>query len=487
MAEKSIDIPRLCEAILSAELALQPFRQNRLEVVRQISGNRYARNGARKKTYVNLLAMYMQIIGRTQIANNPRVMYSTLDRAQQPTVSAMEQWVNDEIERSNTAVTLGKIVQDALISIGIAKVSLATPSDAAMVGWGIKAGTSRLSRVDLDDFIVGPMRSRDFEEISFIGHRFYVPLDTVRDDSRLYSSQRKDLVAATYENYNRAGDERVENIGSGHARQTEDEFEDMVCLCEIYVPRHRCVYTFSYDQIVGPTAKGGREPQALREQDWVGPDCGPYHILGYNWLPGNLMPYGPLLNLVDLDDAFNENYRKLIRQAARLKGNPTFMDEDEAQRFAALKDGQCHFSKNPQVLHEVVTGGPTQSLFVLLQELWSRFNAMAGNLETIGGLAPQAKTATQEQLLATQSNGQVAAMQGITTSFIAKVFDAWGWYWWHDPQSVQKSAFSQPGTPEIGTPSSCPASLPRSSPRAAVCPTPVSRPAACSRRRSTGL
>lgn len=429
---------------------MQFFREERMRAVRALAGDRYSANSASKKRYINLISLYVNIVSRNLISKNPRVMLSTFERDQKSAVSAAEMWLNQEFVRMNFAGTMSRIVLDALLSIGIAKISLATPEDAAIQGWGLRAGSPFITRVDLDDFVFDH-RARDFEEVRFIGHRYRAPLAIVRDNPHFDKKARARLKASDQISYNREGDERIGEIGRDYHGYDED-LEDMIDLWEIYLPAHKCVKTFTEDDLTGPSsAWEGSQPIALRTQDWIGPDTGPYPLLMLQQVPGNIFPKGPVQDLINLDEAANESYRKLMRQAARLKSvsvgrrdNP-----EDAKSMQEAADGDFKLISDPQAVQEVVMGGPHAGLFQWAREVISRFMEQGGNLMTMGGLAPQASTLGQEELLAQQSNGQVASMQDLTTAFVAKCADNMLWYNWHDPRLVMKTKLNDPRLPDV--------------------------------------
>lgn len=416
---------------------MQFFREERMRVVKHLAGHRYSSQGALKRTYVNTISLYANIVGRNLISKNPRVSLSTFDRGQKPVVTAMETWINDEFELIDFASNLQRIVLDALCSIGIAKVALATPADAANVGWGLQAGAPFIARVDLDDFVFDH-HARDFSEAGFIGHRYRVPLASILDDKRYSKKARENLSASAHSPFNRQGDEKIGMIGRSYYG-VDQEFEDMVDLWELYVPRHRAVVTFAEDDFSGPFGvwEGGKA-EPLEEKPFLGPDTGPYRVLAYQWIPGNPFPKGPLQDVVELHEALNESYRKLVRQAARQKTVTAYQKENDADGKAIERtdDGGMVGLSVPGSVQEVAMGGPNQGLFLFMKEMFDRLSLMAGNLVTMGGLAPQANTLGQEELLASQSNGQVANMQDTTVAFVSDVSKSMLWYWWHDPSRI---------------------------------------------------
>src|SRR5205085_8976936 len=102
---------------------------------------------------------------------------------------------------------------------------------------------------------------------------------------------------------------------------------------EVYLPRHRLVLTLSDDTVTGGAELGaGSDGGSLRIQPWLGRDQGPYHILSFGTVPGNAMPKAPVQDLVDLHEAANSAYRKMIRAVGRLK-------EIAAVQGGATEDG----------------------------------------------------------------------------------------------------------------------------------------------------
>lgn len=433
-------VDRLCDAIRKARLVLRRFREERVAAIKQYVGQHWSEEGTRETVPLNLLAMYCSIVGRNLIAKNPRVMLSTFDRASKATVAAEQTWVNTEIEAMNLADTLQRAVMDALIGgPGIVKVALATPSDSAVAAWNLTPGHPFAEQVDLDDFVFD-IHARDFTQAGFIGHRYRVPLDTVRD-SKMYTKARKELTPQADEFFNAEGDLRASVLGR-EFYSNEEEFEDMVDLWEIYLPRERVILTLSDENLTGPGQK------LLREQQWLGPDTGPYHLLSYLAVPGNAMPKSPGQDLIDMHLAVNNMLRKLIRQAQRLKQN-TFVaggaDED-GNRVLEGNDGDILRVDNPESITEHITSGPNQQLFGLFTALKEVFSWSAGNLDMLGGLGPQSHTATQDELLSKSAGGQVQDMQETTVTFTAQVVKSLLWYWHHHPSLRMNAPLKLPGT-----------------------------------------
>ena len=450
---EDVDCSRLVESMRRSRLMLRYPREQRLRAVEQYAGAHWSEEGVQETVPLNLLALYVAIVGRGLIAKNPRVMLSTFQKANKPTITAMNTWVNQELEEMHIARIFQRAIVDALFCVGCLKVSLTTPAESAHSAWGLKAGHPSISVVDLDDFVYD-LHARDWSEVSFIGHRYRVPLDAVRDDSS-YSSERKNLTPSVDPLFNPEGDQRISVLGRTMYGSNTEEYEEMVDLWEVYEPRHRRIVTLSCNPDAGPqggTSYGrGSDVVPLRVQPWVGPATGPYHMLGFHVVPGNIMPKAPIQDLIDLHMLANNIYRKLSRQADRQKqilavrGSAT----EDAARVQNANDGDIVRVDNPDNLKVMDFGGPNQVNMQLLLDAVNRFSTMAGNMELMGGLSPQSKTATQDKMLNENASGTMASMQDTTVTYVSSVIKSLCWYYHHDPIQVQRSTFSIPSMPAI--------------------------------------
>lgn len=436
------DLARLGNAMRASRQVLERFRVERYRAVMEYAGGHYSDGGHPKKVPVNLISAYTQIVGRQLISKNPKVMLSTFNRTAKPAVAAMETWANRQIEKMDFAGTMQRVVLDALFSIGIVKVALASPSDASLNGWQLRAGEAFCERVDLDDFAYDT-GANEFRQATWLAHRIRVPLNSVRD-SNVYNKNRKELLPTERKIYNELGDPSIgsitrELIGSG-----VQDYEDMVDLWEIYFPRTKKIVTLSdYYQ--------GSSFVILREQEWIGPDSGPFHFVSFMPVPGQAMPKGPISDLIDLHVGANENFRKMLRQAARHKDLTVVpgQNEDDATTIRNANDGDVVMIKARDAAMPMPGPGINQSIQLAASEFMQLFSRQAGNLDLLGGLAPQSKTASQDKMLNEAGSKQMNDLQETVIKSTSRILGSLCWYWWKDPFKVMKSNYSLPNIPEI--------------------------------------
>jgi hypothetical protein len=436
-----IDLVRLRDAVRADRLSLETFRREREDAVKQYVGYHYSRGGTTAQVPVNLIGLYVSVMSRALVAKEPRVMLSTFDAKARPAVDQMQQWLNEEAERTNLGDTLRRWVIDALFSVGILKVALASPDDLSMTDAEVSVGEPLASVVDLDDWVCD-LYARDPSEFSYCGHRYRVPLDVAK---KLYRRGRgEELHPSSRGDTNAEGDFRVNVIGRG-TRGSSQEFEEYVDLWEIYLPRHRLVVTLLDD---GGLPADGVRVKPLRVQKWIGPYCGPYHLLGFGVVPGNVMPKSPVMDLMDLHLAVNRTYRKLVDEVDRYKSVLPVRGAamDDAGRIKQANDGDIIQCDNASEAKEVAYGGPAQILQLFVQDLMQKAEYIGGNMALLGGRAPQSRTAAQDKMLNENAGAGVADMQGTVVSGVASVMKAFCWYGWHHPTKTYDTSRGIPGT-----------------------------------------
>lgn len=446
-------IDRLPPALNRSLLMLRRYREKQYEMVDEFCGQHWGPEGAYCKhpVPVNLLATYVDVTVRNLISQNPRVLLSTTRADAKPVAAAMQDWVNKEIQKTRLDHCIERVVTDACFRVGVCKVAIATPTDAAFSGWNLKAGHPFARPINLDDLVVD-MHARHPDEFAFIGHRYRAIYETVVDSS-LYDKSRKDLQPMTDRQYNLTGDPRINLLGRGFYDGDAEEFEKYVDLWEIYLPRFRLIVTLADSQLQGPAQlQRGGKMVPLRVQEWIGPDCGPYHWLGFGIVPGNCMPKSPLDDLFDLHLAINQGFRKAIRQMARQKENPAYArqrgGDTDAGNIQKASDGEWVPVDDPKSITTVLSGQVNQAVVLLADHLHQLFNDQAGNLALLAGTGPQSKTATQDQMLSSAASAGIQSKQKRTLDLTVAVVRSLLWYYHHHPTLEMSAPYKLAGLPD---------------------------------------
>lgn len=448
--QADVDLGRLCEAMRQSRLQDSFMRQTTADMVRERAGAHYSEDAAYKSTPINLMSLYERTISRSLISKNPRYRIQTYDVRARHVVSAQQDSLNEEVQRMNLAEAGREAVISALYGFGAVVCALADPADAGLRGWTIEAGMPFVEQIDRDD-IVYDIHAKKLSQMEYIGWRRRIPTDIAR---KMY--KRSDIEATEDPMFNLEGDERISMIGRGY--YSDREASDHTTVWTIYLPRHRKIVDMIGDSVTGHSpesmdpdniyGKGNR--RCLRESKFVGPPWGPVIWLGYDWISGNAIPRGPIHDIYDLHLAVNNMARKLINQSHDTKRVTMTMDENDIQRINDTPDGYSCKVNDPKSTMQVVLNEPLQSIAQLMDTFINRASWLAGNLELLGGLAPQAKTLGQDKLNSQSSSAGVADMQESTDRFMAEIGRSLLWYQHHHPTRITKSHYRVPAAPEIG-------------------------------------
>lgn len=433
-----VDLEALCESAKDSRKSLEAFRRHKHDFVKQFAGSNWSDKAATAPVFINFIALYVQIMSRSLVAKNPTVMLSTFEQEFKSVIAKAEGWIKEELEDMDFSGTMREVVTDALFSIGVLKVGVATPVDATLSGWDLPAGQPFCMKVSLDDFVVD-MMATSFHSVSYIGHRYRLPVDAAKAMFR----QRKLEADDGVDDYNEEGDEKI--AAMGRTTGSDREFEKSIDVWEFYLPRHKLVVTLA-DNGGSPDPK-----KVLKVQKWIGPPTGPYHILGYGIVPDNLMPKSPVMDLIDLHLAGNRTLRKVVRETDNYKKVLPVRGGamDDAGRLKQAMDGEMIQADNASDMKEVEFGGPSAVLILMVEKFKELFDFVGGNLSILGGRAAASRTATQDKLLNENASAGVMDLQETTIAFIVKVMRSLLWYWWNHPQKTMKSEYSPKSLPDF--------------------------------------
>lgn len=422
-----IEQSRLYKAIDWSQLQLRKPRARRIKAIEQFVGSHYAEGDDKKKIPVNFLKLAVDIYVRQLAARAPRVLITTKLPDLRATAANLELAVNEIPEEIDLSNTLRRFVTEALFSIGVLKIGL------HMVGEVLKHdyGEPFVDLVTLDDFFLD-MAAKSFEQIQFCGNDSWPLYDEVMEDKN-FKANRENIKPDDHQLQGSEGQEQAQTIGiSGNA----NEFKKRLWLRDVWLPKEKLLLTYAV------TTK-----KLLRTVEWKGPETDPYVILGYSMVPGNLLPLSPVSTWRDLHELANALFRKLGRQADSQKtvqGFPGGHDESVSD-FKAARDGDGirYSGGKPEVLKAGGIDQTTLQFFLQCRDLYSYF---AGNMDTLGGLSPQAETLGQDRLLSEAAGAQMRDMAGRTVDAIKIVFRTLAWYEWHDPVKRRILDKKLPGT-----------------------------------------
>jgi hypothetical protein len=419
---------RLSQAMEYSRRKMQPFREGRMNALRQYVGSNYSESGAEDKTPINLLEQAINIYRRMVAANRPQVLIRTKNMSLKAEASDFETMVNHTLEEIGFEETLQRWVLDAMFGMGIVKTGLSPGKRGEIDGFTHDVGQVFVDNVDFEDFCFD-MTAKRWDQIQFCGNRYTLPHEMVMD-MKLFGSKK--LNPNPYLNTtNEQGDERVGTLQTGGESLGTEQYMPVVELWDVWLPYENVVVTVQADEKSG----GFYNNDPLQIIDWAGPECGPYHLLSMGDVPGNIMPLSPASLLVDLHELVNRLFRKLGRQAERQKTLTIVAGgaEEDGRRIVNASDGDTILSDRPEATREMKFGGIDQGSLAFMIQLKDMFSYLGGNLDSLGGLQPSAKSGKHDSLLRQSASVRIDDMQARTTNAVRRVVESVADYIYYDP------------------------------------------------------
>jgi len=429
-------LQRLASAANKSYKDLQSYRKLRTKFIENYVGSNYSDGGSKKRIPVNFMELALGIYMRKLAAKNPQVIVDTPYRSNpdlRPQALTLQIATNYLLtEKLNIIKDIRTCVLDALFSVGVCKMSLKKHSAVDIEGNQYDYGYPYISAVSLDDFIID-MNAKKIEEVSYVGNKSRVPLEYILDNKEFFNGTAfKHITSKLYKEEN--GEKTASSIGNKKSAHDDDcSFKQYVDIVELYLP-----YENLY--LVLPCGESGItfDYGYLRATPFDGPGNNPlgmYYMLGFGAVPDNIMPLSPASNLLDIHELANALFTKLGKQATRQKSN-LLVDQmalEDGKRIVEASDGEAIVVKSPDKCREASYGGINNQSFGFFTSIQGLYSYFAGNLDTLGGLSPQADTLGQDKLLAESASERIQAMRENTLEFVSTICRDLAWYLWTDP------------------------------------------------------
>ncbi len=424
---------RLHDAVNHAYKEMAPYRERRAEILKQL-GAKIGKGGTKNETLVNKLRQMSSIYLRLLASGT---MMTTMDSkiiSARPVAEKLQSHVNRLAKWKLKADTeIPDWILDAIVLVGIMKVALKEGNEYAFDdGERVDMGEPYMARVSLNNFVID-MAVEDRNEVDFAGDRFPRPLEWLKER---YPGREKDLSAENPE----AGVNKPEPRVSGASRDPEHRMRDYVYVWDIYLPKERLVVRKLEDV---------QEPLEVKE--WTGPERGPYHILPLFESLDDVIPTSPAHDLMPLHKYINVLQRKFGARAVQSKNILAYEDTaaKDAERIDRAGDGSKVKVSNVDKLKELYLGRQDPADWNAEIRAEQQFDALAGNLAGLGGLGPQSKTATQDQMLMSAANAVLDNMRRKIVSVTRNIIEDIAWYVYNDPVTTFEVSLEAPGMPSL--------------------------------------
>jgi hypothetical protein len=414
MAKLSGNFDKLKASVEWSTRQVEKARKSRVEHIRQYVGMHYGENGADQRVPVNFMELAVTIYTRQLAARAPRCMITAHNEDLRPYAKNMELALNQIPDEVDLGSTLRRAVMEAMFAYAVVKVGL-QPTGIPVLG--IDPGAPFVDLISIDDHFMD-MTAKCRKEMQFEGNDYWLDIDAARE---LYDGDNTKVDPDEYTLSGAMGEPRAEGVGTQDDTR-EASFKDRVRLRDVWLPGERKLVTY-----------GITSGLRYREIEWDGPDMGPYHMLGFSDVPGNLLPLPPAALWIDMHELANRLFRKLGKQADGKKTVHAFNGDDEAvNAFKNAGDGDgIRFSgAAPQMLTTAGVDPTTLAFFLQVKDLHSYF---AGNLDALGGLGPMSDTVGQDKMMSEAASARVKTMAEATVDFAKGIFRSLAWYEWVHP------------------------------------------------------
>ncbi len=439
---------RLLKAISNSRTALEPFRKVRKGLVEDYAGSWYSPSIKKPKTLVNLINQTARIYTVALASHNPQVLVSSPRTENYAFARRFEVNLNKLISDMALDQTFQAIVLDAFFCLGCAVVMM-RDTDTRFHGlleseedvW-LDPGEPWLNRVSLDDLILD-MPAKELSKMRYCGHRYRADFEKVMDEPGYSKAAKEKLYSSHRQHMDSVGATR--DIGSDHGQAQDDDLKDMIWLQDVWIAENRSVVTMAVEGDSG----------VLIEREWKGSQAGPYKFLSLGIVPDNLIPSSPAMNLKGMNDMQNRLYRRIEKDsdAHRIVNVYSPMGADDAKNIKSEERNGWVRSNNPQDVRQVEVGGVDQRDLAVATYMQEVFDRMAGNLQAMGGLGPQASTVGQEELVMGQLSRTEADMRTNVVTFAAETLLDLGRLMWDD-QTLELQTSMEVGTSGIEVDSS---------------------------------
>lgn len=432
---------RLFKAVEHSYRSLEWARNLNRGLIEEYAGSGYGRNnGHLRTTHVNLMNQAVDAYTMTLVANRPRITLTSAHPELEDFRRQFELAINNLIAELQLEYTFRQWVLDAFFCLGIVKVHMA---DAGALVFEnnrlIDPGTPWASNISLDNYGYD-ICSTKRHETRFEFDMYRMSVEQLRD-TNVFNTKGMEIKPTT--KYG-GDDDRLKRISMGDVVDA-DELEPMADVCDVWIPDTNRIHTY----IVHDPLRMVLDGKSIGEIPWDGPELGPYHHLGFNDVPENIMPTSPASHLAQLNRDINSAKRKQARRARHSKINHAYgaAGADDAKNIRDAADGEWVKVNDPSQIATVPTGGISPELQAYMLGDISLFDRMAGNLTALMGLGAQADTKGQEELIHGAVSKKIAAMMYRVVDACTRVIRDLGYMLWNDEFKVLRGQIPIDGAP----------------------------------------
>uniref|UniRef100_A0A6M3LNT0 Portal protein n=1 Tax=viral metagenome TaxID=1070528 RepID=A0A6M3LNT0_9ZZZZ len=439
------EILRLQRAINWSYRQLKPFRENDMQAMQQYVGSHYSEHGSSKKVPFSLMELAISTYTQRLSGGRPRVLATTPHRQLKAQAAKLKRGINNLLEEIDFHETVAEVVQAAFFSMGILKTGLQVRGSMEWNGFMHDVTQPFADSVTLDNW-VHDMAAARWDKIQFCGDRYCIDLEDGKDIFK----HGDNLKALSYTGETQA--DRTNTLSKGSDYNRED-YREQTEVWDVWDPRKNIIIVLAAGEGDMAVEENG---EYIDVADWNGPERGPYRLLRFNPVRGNIMPVPPVGLWRDMHELANNIMRKLDRQARRQKSVYGVRPGGEPDGNTAMtaNDGDMVKLMDPKNVTKLDFPGVDPQMLAFLIQLKNMASWLWGNLDALGGLSPQADTLGQDRLLSASASQRLVMMQNTVLTFTTGSVKGLGELLYTDPFIVlpQTKRYANIEVPVLWTP-----------------------------------
>jgi hypothetical protein len=416
-------VEKLSQAVTEhSDKQCERFRQYRALMLKSYAGSWYGLNdGQQQYQPLNLLhQMVTSLVPSLRL--EPKASVTTRKLELRPFAEKTRLALQFLIQELQAANVFHMAMLDAMFGRGVVMVSLAPEQRGKLIepmGYLDDPGRPVLRNIWEHNYI-DDMSAEDEDAVTFRGHRFRIPFETA-EASGLY---KRDALLRLKDASDKKAGERKDIPTS-----TADQIIDTIELATLWLPKQNMLVTLPGDMTLAR--------EFLREDEYYGPERGPYEVLTFGRVPGSMMPIPPVSVVWDLVKLINGLVGK-IRDGAQSYKRGVMVKPGaagEAQAVQALDTGGIVYG-DPTNIKEFQAGGVDERLYQAVAFLNDYFNRGAKNPDLMGGARAGSNTATQDKLLFDSASVGLSELRARYQRFQSVNLRKLAWHLWHDTEQT---------------------------------------------------
>jgi len=397
------DPANMAKALDAGYKRLKWARESFARNCRERAGRHYGAKKDNKPRPVNLLSQFVETITPNLLNQRPKHSCKSRMAELRGEADLLAMAVDMLWEQQNLVDLVQDVIQDALLSpFGIAKIGLRAGEDIIKIGdEGIMLGSPYVQRVSPNDFNIDPA-ARSLREAGWMANRYRICKEYALD-SGIYDPDAINRLVSMQNSGQSTADSKVETLSVGGDNRFEGT--DLIELWDVAMREENRWLIGTISAVDGTFSKEWVNAGA-KLLEYNGDAAGPFEILTFHRIPDNTPGLSPGSTWMDLHEAIDKLYWKMIRQALRARQMQISSRgaHDDALTLKEAADGD-HLEVDDVNQHKVLDfGGVQKDAYPFIGSLMEMWNNAAGNMQLLSGSGLQTDKATGQSIL--QANAQ---------------------------------------------------------------------------------